>query len=546
MTFTLFRLALLLVIAAAVGQPLVALVAGAFPNGDAAPLLESLSTPSLREIGLYSAMLSALSVIGAAAVGIPLGIAAARLRRGGVFKTAALAPMLMPAVLGTLAFWFVFGRGGLIQSLVGGFDGEFRGTFAVLLIHALTLPSAFALLTESALRRADPALADAARTLGASPLRAFLDGTLRQILPSIGGAAALVWMSATASFTAPFVFGTERTLTTAIFVARQDDPARASALAILLFVVAAAPLILLRRREGTAHKGTPAAMPLARGAARTWTRALAIPLAAAVVLPISTTFLLSFADGGRFNEHLFATRFSLASWSAVGETGGPFDLGASILRSLGFSVLAVVADVVVGTAVVLAARRSSPGWRRLLIGLASVPFAVPATVLGLAMAEAYADTGFLGIGPALVGTWAMLPLAYAVRNLPLVVQSTDAGLSMIPAGLEDASSTLGAAPGATLRHLVLPLLRPSIVAGAILAFTASTGEFVVSILLFDPATKPAAVAIHDLFRTGSFGTAAAAGLCLSLATLVPVLLLGALAGTSRPADPAGAVPGPRG
>ena len=524
MTSGRLRVALLFILVGAVVHPLLALVRTAFPAGSPESLMDAVGSPSVRACVLLSAGIAAASVLGAGAVGIPLGIAAARLRCGSIFKTAALAPMLMPAVLGTLAFWFVFGRGGLLPSIVSGFEGEFRGVGAVLLIHALTLPTAFTLLVESALRRADPALFDAARSLGAGPFRAFLDGTLPQILPSIGGAAALVWMSATASFTAPFVFGTDRTLTTAIFVERQDDPARAAAIALLLFVLAAAPLIVLRRSSASARKGAYAAPPPSRGSARTWLLAIAVPIAAAVVLPLVTMFALSFVEGGRLVGGFADARFSTNAWTTV--IGGSAELPASIGRSLLFSAIAVVVDIAVGTSLVLVARRASTGWRRLLLGLASIPFAVPATVLGIAMAEAYATGGFLGLGPPLVGTWAMLPFAYAVRNLPLLVQSVDAGCAMIPSGLEDASATLGATPGATVRHLLIPLLKPAIAAGATLAFAACTGEFVVSILLFDPATKPAAVAIHDLFRTGSFGVAAAAGLCLSFATLVPVLVLG--------------------
>ena len=80
--------------------------------------------------------------------------------------------------------------------------------------------------------------------------------------------------------------------------------------------------------------------------------------------------------------------------------------------------------------------------------------------------------------------------------------------------------------------------RGALALAATLAFAACTGEFVVSILLFDPATKPAAVSIHDLFRTGSFGVAAAAGLCLSFATLVPVLVLGRVSRSEDASSPA--------
>ncbi len=520
---------LILALAVGIGQPLIALFASAFFEGGAQRFNEMIQSGSTWKVTSESAVLALLSVLCAGCVGVPIGIAAARIRRPGLFKASAIAPLLTPAVLGTLAFWFVFGRGGLVQAAVPGYEGEFRGFGAVLMIHALTLPPAFALMTEAALHRVDAAPYDAARTLGSSPFKAWIDAVLPQIAPSVLAASVLVWMAAMGSLTAPFVFGTDRTLTTATVVLRQDDPRAASLLSLLVLVIAAVPLLLARRRHAAAKKGAAHRPQQLTRAARRGLLAIAAPLAVLVLLPLIATLVLSCFEDGRIRDGGLVEQMTIRHWrEAFGGIGaGHGDgLASSILRSLLFAAVATVVDVAFALALVLASRRLAARWRVLLVGMASIPFAIPATVLGIAMADAFSAHGPLGIGPPLASTIAILPLAYAVRNLPILVQATDSGLSMIPKGLEDAAATLGSTPFQTLRWLIIPLLRPAILSGATLAFAASTGEFVTSILLYEPTTKPAAIAIFERFRSGSFGTAAAAGLLLTIATFIPLAILG--------------------
>ena len=82
-----------------------------------------------------------------------------------------------------------------------------------------------------------------------------------------------------------------------------------------------------------------------------------------------------------------------------------------------------------------------------------------------------------------------MPLAYAVRNLPLLYRSTAAGLDALNPSLQEAAETLGSSGGETFRKIILPLIMPSIVSGALLVFINSVGEFVSSILLYSYRTE---------------------------------------------------------
>jgi iron(III) transport system permease protein len=115
-----------------------------------------------------------------------------------------------------------------------------------------------------------------------------------------------------------------------------------------------------------------------------------------------------------------------------------------------------------------------------------------------------------------------MPLAYAVRNLPLLYRSTTAGFEAVSPSLYEAAETLGSSQVRTFRKVIVPLLLPSIVSGALLVFINSAGEFVSSILLYSYSTKPVSVEILSQLRLFDLGAAAMYSTLLMLIVLAVV------------------------
>jgi iron(III) transport system permease protein len=517
-----------LILAACVIDPLSGLFRAGLGDGGLGRYGEVLSVAAHRDALLASLELSLASVVGAAAIGLPLAFLTRGLGAfGGALRGLAFAPLLLTPVLGVLGFYFLCGRGGVLARFVPGYEGAFRGMPAVLTVHSLTLFPFFFAFASAALERFDRSLVDAARSLGASPVRAFFTVVVPALLPGLLGAAALTFMSAMGSFTAPYVFGgEERVLTTAIVVARQDAPADAALLSTVLLaasLLSLLPLALIRSR-GEGSKGAVAAAPPRKGAGRALGAALATLLALLVAAPLATVVLISFKARGRFGDEGIFDDLGLDHYRAAlsGLFGGGFgpeaDLAASIGRSLAFAAVATLAGAAFALVLALAARSAGRATRALLVGAAMLPFAVPGTALALALLETYSTRGPLGVGPGWIGLWALLPLAYFVRNLPLHVRATEAALARLPADVEDASRTLGRGPVGTALRIALPLLMPGVLAGVMIAFVTAAGEFVASVLLCTVFTKPASVAIYEAFGGADFGGAAAAGTLLALAT----------------------------
>jgi iron(III) transport system permease protein len=146
--------------------------------------------------------------------------------------------------------------------------------------------------------------------------------------------------------------------------------------------------------------------------------------------------------------------------------------------------------------------------------LLALPWAVPGTVFAIALATAFSVHSPLVGRFILVGTLWILPLAYLVRNLPITSRAILAGLRALDPSLDEAAATLGAGRWRTLRRVTLPLLRPSLVAGASLAFVTAFGDFVTSIMLYTYDTRPISLEILSSLRQSDVGVAAAYGVVL--------------------------------
>jgi iron(III) transport system permease protein len=163
----------------------------------------------------------------------------------------------------------------------------------------------------------------------------------------------------------------------------------------------------------------------------------------------------------------------------------------------------------------LLARRRVPV-KGLIGALVMLPWALPGTVLAIALAYTFNVHRPLEGRFVLVGTFAILPLAYFIRNVPLVTRAALASFRQLDPALEEAAAALGASRWTSARRVVLPLVLPGLAAGALLAFVTALGEFVSSILLYTHRTRPISVEMLSQLRGFDFGGAAAYGVILIL------------------------------
>jgi iron(III) transport system permease protein len=232
--------------------------------------------------------------------------------------------------------------------------------------------------------------------------------------------------------------------------------------------------------------------------------------------------LVSFARDGAWTTQILPPEYTLDNFRRL--AADP-ELWRPITNSVGMSAVATAANVVVCfIAAYLIVLTRAPG-RRLLQALVVLPWAIPATAIALGLAATFDVDHPLTGRVLLVGTFWILPLAYFVRNIPVVTSAVEGSLRQLDPSLEDAARGLGASWLLALRRVVLPAARPGLVAGTMLAAIAAVGEFVASVVLYTHANRPISIEILAQLRSLSFGTAAAYSVLLI--ALVLAITLGA-------------------
>jgi iron(III) transport system permease protein len=496
------------------------------------------ASPSEREALWNSVWLSAASVVLSGAVGIPLAFLFSRYEFPGrrVLGGLASLPVLLPPLVGVIAFVFLFGESGFlargIQMALRLDQPPWRltGAPAILLVHAYTMYVYFFLFTSAGLARLDSSFSEAAAALGAGRWTILRRVTLPMLAPSVLGAALLVFMTSMGSFSAPYVFGGGfRVLTTQVFASKLNgDLTMAAVETVMLAAVCVLFLILLQRYEARreytgAGKGTA---PVARQVRGRLSR-VAIPAMAwlgvgFLLLPHATVLLVSFVPDGTWTTQFIPPTYSFENYRDLFTDP---EMARPLLNSLQMAGIATAANVVLALAAAyLLVRRRFAG-RGVVGALVILPWALPGTVLAIALASTFSVNAPWAGRLVLVGTFAILPLAYFIRNIPLVTRAAIASFRQLDPVLEEAAGALGASWSYTLRRVVLPLVLPGVVAGAMLAFVTALGEFVASILLYTHRTRPISMAILSELRAFDFGAAAAYGVLL-IALMAIVFVLG--------------------
>ncbi|HEU4933809.1 MAG TPA: iron ABC transporter permease [Pyrinomonadaceae bacterium] len=532
--------------------PNLSVVVSSFQRGGSWTLAnyrEILSQRIVIEAIVSSLGLSIGTVFFCALVGVPLAFLFERFdfpaRR--IFAALAALPLVLPPLVGTVAFIFLCGETGILAHAIQNLFGlaeppwRLRGWAALLLFHTYTMYPFFYVLTGAGLRRIDASLAEAARALGASRITVLRRVLLPQLTPSLVAAALLTFMTSMASFSAPLLFGGDvRVLTLEIFTARQrGDLVMAITETVILAIISLGALIIFQRYEGTrkfaaaAMKGAPRRrVSISSGAARLLATIVAVTFAVILVLPVATLFLVSFAQEGSWTTQTLPAAYTFANYQRIFSDTYAAEV---FFNSLTMSAIAAVAALLWSFCIVTLLRRQratskfvGEGWRRLLSLLVLIPWALPGTVVAVSVAEAYGGPSWLLGSFVLVGTFWILPVVYFLRFMPLVVRALQASMEQVDPTLEEAAGSLGARAWQRFMRVTLPLVWPGAVAGTLLAFVIALGEYVASVLVFVPANRPISIAIASELRDFNLGSAAAYGVVLIVIISISMIVAGRL------------------
>jgi iron(III) transport system permease protein len=514
--------------------PNVAVIAGSFEDG-LGHWREFAASPADREALWTSLVISVASVFASLAIGVPLAFLLGRFEFPGrrLLRAVATLPAALPPLVGVIAFLFLYGESGLVtrvvQRALGMAEAPWRlkGVGAIVFVHAYTMYVYVFLFVSAGLERFDATLDEAASGLGANTWQRLRRVTLPLLMPAVAGSALLVFMNALGSFSAPYVFGGGlRVLSTQILASKTNGAmGLAYVETTVLALSAVAGLVLFRwldrkRRYTLASKGGRSRRTIRSRRIQILTTVASAVIVVALVLPHLMVILVSFARDGAWTTQVLPPEYTFENYRRLFTES---ELWKPITNSVSMALIATAANLVVcfiaGYLIVL----RKFGGRGLLELLVALPWAIPATAIALGLAATFNRNDLLTGRVLLVGTFWILPLAYFIRDIPLVASAVESSLRQMDASLEDAARGLGASWIMTMRRVVLPAARPGLVAGGLLAAVTAVGEFVASVVLYTHSNRPISMEILAQLRALAFGTAAAYSVLLIFLVLLMTL-----------------------
>ncbi|MED4688877.1 iron ABC transporter permease [Peribacillus frigoritolerans] len=484
-----------------------------------------------------SVYISLLSVLVSALVGIPLAFIFNRYDFPGrsFFSSAAILPIVLPSLVGVMAFMFLYGESGLIPNAIKDLFGldkvpfKIGGVSGILIVHAYTMYVYFYMTVSAAINKIDPSLEEAAYNLGANKLKVFWKVTFPLLTPAIVAASLLVFMISMASFSAPFLLaGGYRVLSLQIYFSKiNGDMEIAATQSVILSIVSISFLLFMRLYQNRkdyrmASKGIGAHRSEVKNPVMKWVMVVTGVIGVIILLlPHFTILLLSLVPDGTWTFQTYPTVFNVENYRLLFEDPNIFK---PLRNSLLMAVIATLANLVFGViASYVLVKRKFVG-KSFVDILVMIPWALPATVIGMNLIFAFNEPSVFSFGQILVGTFWILPLAYFIRHIPLVVRSTNAVLEQLDDSIEEAARNLGAKWFYTFRRVIFPIIMPGVLSGTLLAFIESVGEFPTSVLLYTISNRPISIEIMNQLRMFNMGQAAAYGM-IQITLIVIVLFI---------------------
>ena len=448
------------------------------------------------------------------------------------FRSLFFLPYVIPPYVGAIAWILLLapGVGYINQMLIKLFGIDAPGPFNIYsmtgLVWVMTLfyyPLAF-LNVASALEQMDNSLEEAARISGARPWRVFKDVTLPLVFPSFFAGGLLVFAASASAFGVPAMIGMPSRIyvlstqvMTYVYMGNPSGMREATALSTVLMIIAVATMLmgnrLLSKRKYTIVGGKSSRVAaVSLGRMKPFALALAGILAfLLVILPVGAIVMTSFV--AIFGQPITKGNLSLEHYKYILS----FKMAReAFFNSLTMSMAAACVALILASLIAYFRIKMKNKLGQASDIAATVPYATPGTVIALGLIIAF--SGKFGLN--LYNTFAVLVIAYLVKYLAFAVRTISGSLEQVDLSLEEAAQISGAGWVRSFKDVVLPLVRPGLIAAWFLVFMASFHELTMTLLLYGPKTINLGVILYEL-QTYSNQQAAAV-----LSVLILIIVLG--------------------
>ena len=450
----------------------------------------------------------------------------------GIFKVISMLPIVSPPFVLSLSMIMIFGKKGLITyHLLGIKNANIYGMHGILIVQILTFFPVAYLMLKGLLGNIDPSLEESARNMGASRWRVFKDVTLPLLLPGLGNAFLVSFIESVADFTNPIMIGGDfDTLAAYIYMQISNFDTRSSSgmavilllISMILFVIE--KYVLERRSVATlTGKASRVRMQIEDRSVRIPTTALCSLVGLFVIgmyamVPVGACFKLWGKDFTLTLKHFV---------NVLGRDTKPFT--DSLYLSL---VAAIVTSVLSMIIAYLIVKKKFIG-KRFMEFATMFAMAVPGTVLGIAMLRGYI-TGIFHSGVlVLVGTSAILIIAFVVRSLPIGTRSAVAALNQIDKSIEESAYDMGAGSVKVFTSVTLPLISDSFFSSLVSTFARSITATSAVIFLISARWQLITPQIMTVVDRGQYSVACAYATIMMFIVYAAIALMNLLVSRMR-------------
>ena len=440
-------------------------------------------------------------------------------------------PFMLPAFIGAIAWKMLLSpRAGYINQFWMGLWGtreplfNVYGFWGIVVIESMYLFPFVFIQVSGALEHMDPTLEESARISGAGLFTITRKITIPLIMPSVVAGALLVCLYSLSHFGTPAILGTGvgiYTIPTMIYELIHQSAGsfaaiRAATVLSVVLVLSAAIILYAQNRviksgrfQIIAGKSVRPTVLKLRGLRMPLFIFCCIYLLITVVMPTVTIFIVGMLKTYGVpvtleNMTWDNFRYVLFEWKLTRDA-----IWNSTYLSLSAAFVTMIAGGIISYVLVKLKVRGK--WFLEFLGM--LPFSLPGTVIALGVILTW--SGRFGIN--IYNTAWIIFVAYIARYMAFSLKSNSAALEQVHDSLVEASRASGATPWQSLRDIVIPLIRPGMVAAFFLIFLPALRELTTSVLLYGPTTRTIGVAIYTLNEDGETVYACAlAGVALLL------------------------------
>jgi iron(III) transport system permease protein len=485
-----------------------------------------------------SLVLGAATVAASSVIGIAVAFLLVRydFRGRGFFSYLTMIPIISPPLVGTLGFTFILGRAGSVNVLLMDWFDMLKpinflyGIHGVVLVETLHLFPMITLNVVDALGKIDPALEEAAESVGARGWKKFWTITLPLTTPGYVAGALLVFIWTFSDFATPLILGVQDLLAPQAYLNIVQFVDRrifrmGIVISALMVILAIAFLLVARRWVGLKDYSSLSYSTIARRRLSALRQAGAVGFLTVLMLlsfiPYLGVALASFSRGWSLTP--LPLSYTLQHYERV-----IVETPKYILNSFLYSGLAVALCIAVGVPIAWILGRSTMPGRGTLDSLNTLILAVPGTAIGIAYIRAF-HFDLPGFDRGLTSFWIIMPLCLAVRRLPYTVRGAYSSLLLVHRSMEEAAASVGASGLRAFRDVTLPLIWKGVVVGSLFSFMTSLQEASAVLFLALGGWEMITNGIFAFYIAGSSSEAAALGAILIAVAAISVIAINRLA-----------------